>query len=51
LRTSTFSIANFLKFRYMASKHQLSLEVLDTNNTKVFRVADTSLYNADLPVD
>lgn len=35
----------------MASKHQLSLEVLDTNNTKVFRVADTSLYSADLPVD
>lgn len=51
LRTSTFSIANFLKFRYMASKHQLSLEVLDTNNTKVFRVADTSLYSDELPVD
>ena len=28
----------------MASKHQLSLEVPDTNNSKVFRVFDTSLY-------
>jgi hypothetical protein len=35
----------------MASKHQLSLEVLDTNNTKVFRVADTSMYSDDLPID
>lgn len=35
----------------MASKHQLSLEVLDTNNTKVFRIADTSMYSEDLPVD
>lgn len=35
----------------MASQHQLSLEVLDTNNTKVFRVADTSLYTDQLPVD
>ena len=35
----------------MASKHQLSLEVLETNNTKVLRVADTSLYSTDLPVN
>jgi hypothetical protein len=35
----------------MASKHQLSLEVPDTNNTSVLRVFDTSLYSNDLPVD
>jgi hypothetical protein len=35
----------------MPSKHQLSLEILDTNNTKVFRVADTSTYSENLPVD
>lgn len=29
----------------MANKHQLSLEVPDTNNPRVFRVFDTSLYS------
>lgn len=29
----------------MASKHQLSLEVPDTNNCSVFRVFDTSIYS------
>ncbi len=31
-------------------KHQLSLEVPDTNNVKIFRVIDTSLYTPDLPI-
>lgn len=35
----------------MASKHQLSLEMPDTNNIKVLRLFDTSLYSTDLPVD
>lgn len=35
----------------MPGKHQLSLEIPETNNTKVFRIADTSLYNEDLAVD
>ena len=34
----------------MASKHQLSLEVPETNNCQVFRVFDTSLYTDDLEV-
>jgi hypothetical protein len=29
----------------MSSKHQLSLEVPDTNNCSVFRVFDTSIYS------
>jgi hypothetical protein len=35
----------------MASKHQLSLELPDTNNIKVLRLFDTSLYAPDLAVD
>ena len=35
----------------MASKHQLSLELPDTNNIKVLRIFDTSFYATDLPVD
>jgi hypothetical protein len=35
----------------MASKHQLSLELPDTNNIKVLRLFDTSLYAEDLAVD
>jgi hypothetical protein len=35
----------------MASKHQLSLELPDTNNIKVLRLFDTSLYAQDLAVD
>lgn len=34
----------------MASKHQLSLDVPETNNCQVFRVFDTSLYTDDLEV-
>jgi hypothetical protein len=34
----------------MASKHQLSLEVPDTNNCSVFRIFDTSIYTPDLEV-
>ena len=34
----------------MASKHQLSLEVPDTNNCAVLRVFDTSLYTEDLAI-
>ena len=34
----------------MLSKHQLSLEVPETNNCQVFRVFDTSLYSEDLDV-
>lgn len=34
----------------MASKHQLSLEVPDTNNCTVFRVFDSSIYSDDIPV-
>lgn len=34
----------------MPSKHQLSLEVPDTNNCAVFRVLDTSLYSELLEV-
>jgi hypothetical protein len=35
----------------MATKHQLSLELPDTNNVKVFRIFDTSLYGQGLQVD
>jgi len=35
----------------MASKHQLSLELPDTNNIKVLRILDTSLYAEGLQVD
>jgi hypothetical protein len=34
----------------MSLKHQLSLEVPDTNNTKVFRVTDTSIYTDSLEI-
>jgi len=34
----------------MASKHQLSLELPDTNNIKVLRIFDTSLYADGMPV-
>lgn len=35
----------------MPSKHQLSLEIPETNNCQVFRIFDTSLYSDDLEVD
>lgn len=35
----------------MANKHQLSLEVPDTNNCSVFRVFDASLYSPILEID
>jgi hypothetical protein len=34
----------------MAYKHQLSLEVPDTNNCSVFRVLDTSIYDEHVPI-
>jgi hypothetical protein len=34
----------------MASKHQLSLDIPETNNCQVLRVFDTSLYTEDLEV-
>ena len=34
----------------MAYKHQLSLDVPDTNNCSVFRVLDTSIYDPHVPV-
>ncbi len=34
----------------MAYKHQLSLEVPDTNNCSVFRIFDTSIYDEHVPV-
>jgi hypothetical protein len=34
----------------MASKHQLSLELPDTNNIKVLRLFDTSSYAEELPI-
>lgn len=40
-----------LKFIIMASKHQLSLELPETNNIKVLRLFDTSYYADDLTVD
>jgi len=33
----------------MAYKHQLSLEVPDTNNCSVFRIFDTSIYDTHVP--
>jgi hypothetical protein len=35
----------------MAAKHQLSLELPDTNNIKVLRLFDTSTYVENIPVD
>lgn len=35
----------------MATKHELSLEVIETANPKLFRVSDTSLYSNDLSVE
>jgi hypothetical protein len=34
----------------MSYKHQLSLEVPDTNNCQVFRILDTSIYDEHVPV-
>jgi hypothetical protein len=51
LRTCTLKFIKYLKFITMASKHQLSLELPDTNNIKVLRLFDTSLYAQDLAVD
>lgn len=34
----------------MAYKHQLSLEVPDTNNCSVFRIFDTSIYDEHVPI-
>lgn len=34
----------------MADKHQLSLEVPDTNNCSVFRIFDTSIYSNSLDI-
>jgi hypothetical protein len=34
----------------MASKHQLSLEIIQSNNCSLFRVIDTSIYTPDLEV-
>jgi hypothetical protein len=34
----------------MSYKHQLSLEVPDTNNCSVFRIFDTSIYDEHVPV-
>jgi hypothetical protein len=44
LRTCTLKFIKYLKFITMASKHQLSLELPDTNNIKVLRIFDTSIY-------
>ena len=35
----------------MAAKHNLSLEILETGNPKLFRVSDTSFYSPDIPVE
>jgi hypothetical protein len=35
----------------MATKHNLSLEVLETANTKLFRLVDTSTYSTQLSVE
>lgn len=35
----------------MASKHQLSLELPESNNIRVMRIADTSFYAEDVNVD
>jgi hypothetical protein len=34
----------------MAYKHQLSLEIPDTNNCTIFRVQDTSVYSENVPI-
>ena len=34
----------------MASKHELSLDIQQSNNCSLFRVADTSIYSPDLEV-
>jgi len=34
----------------MAYKHQLSLEVPETNNCSLFRILDTSIYSEHIPV-
>ena len=34
----------------MANKHQLSLDMPDTNNVKILRFFDTSIYNSEIPV-
>jgi hypothetical protein len=34
----------------MSSKHQLSLEIMQTNNCSIFRVIDTSIYTPDLEI-
>lgn len=51
LRTCTFLSYKFIKFILMASKHQLSLELPETNNIKVLRLFDTSLYADGLTID
>ena len=35
----------------MASKHQLSLEVLDVKNVNIFKITDTSIYTDKIAVD
>ena len=35
----------------MAAKHELSLEIVETGNPKLFRVSDTSFYSQDIPVE
>jgi hypothetical protein len=35
----------------MAAKHELSLEIIETGNPKLFRISDTSFYSSDIPVD
>ena len=35
----------------MATKHQLSLELPESNNIKVFRVFDTSIYAEGMTID
>jgi hypothetical protein len=34
----------------MSTKHQLSLEIMQTNNCSLFRVIDTSIYSDDLEI-
>lgn len=34
----------------MASKHQLSLDIQQTNNCSIFRIYDTSIYTEDLEI-
>jgi hypothetical protein len=35
----------------MSSKHQLSLDIQQTNNCSLFRIVDTSIYSTNLAVD